>query len=137
MKTYEELITLPTFKERYEYLRLKGNVGNETFGSDRWLNQNLYRTAEWKQLRNHIIARDEGCDLGIPDRPIRDKVYIHHINPITREQILNRDPMIFDVNNLISVSFNTHQAIHYGSESLLTPDKPVQRTPNDTCPWRK
>lgn len=137
MKTYLELIELPTFEERFKYLELKGAVGTETFGHSRYLNQVLYKTAEWKNLRHKVIVRDEGCDLGILDRPIFDKVYIHHINPITEKQILNRDPLIFDLNNLISVSFNTHQAIHYGAESLLIPDTPLERKPNDTCPWRK
>lgn len=137
MKTYLELIELPTFEERFKYLELKGAVGAETFGHSRYLNQVLYKTAEWKNLRHKVIVRDEGCDLGILDRPIFDKVYIHHINPITEKQILNRDPLIFDLNNLISVSFNTHQAIHYGAESLLIPDTPLKRKPNDTCPWRK
>ena len=136
-KSYLELTKLPTFKERYDYLKLGGAVGKETFGYARWLNQTLYRSPEWKRLRNQIIARDEGCDLGIADRPIQTKIYIHHINPITQEQILARSPIIFDPNNLICVSFDTHQAIHYSDEKMLIPDKPTERRPNDTCPWRK
>ena len=135
-KTYLELIELKTFKERYDYLKLKGKVGEDTFGYARWLNQVLYSSPEWKKVRNQIIVRDEGCDLGIKDRPIRTKVYIHHINPITKQQIIDRDPIVFDPNNLICVTFDTHNAIHYGDEKLLIPDKPNERRPGDTCPWK-
>lgn len=137
MKTYSELILLPTFEERFEYLKLDSVVGWETFGAERYLNQTLYSSPEWKRARRDVIARDEGCDLAHPDRPIRTKIYIHHIEPITREDVLNRSPKLFDLDNLVCVSFNTHNAIHYGTANLLIPTKPVERKPNDQCPWRK
>ena len=135
-KTYLELCQLPTFEERFEYLKLDGIVGDCTFGSRRYLNQMLYKSAEWKELRDKVIIRDNGCDLGIQDRTIFGKVLIHHINPITIEDVLNRNPIVFDLNNLICVSHMTHQAIHYGDSNLLLKD-PIQRTKNDTCPWLK
>ena len=135
-KTYDELITLPTFKERFDYLKLNGFVGKETFGFDRYLNQVLYRSYEWKQTRKQVILRDNGCDLGINGREIFGKILVHHINPITLEDINNRNPEIFNLNNLITVSFDTHQAIHFGSYELL-PKDPVERKPNDTCPWKQ
>lgn len=135
-KTYLELCQLPTFEERFEYLKLDGIVGDWTFGSRRYLNQMLYKSAEWKELRDKVIIRDNGCDLGIQDRTIFGKVLIHHINPITIEDVLNRNPIVFDLNNLICVSHMTHQAIHYGDSNLLMKD-PIQRTKNDTCPWVK
>lgn len=135
-KTYDELITLPTFKERFDYLKLNGFVGKETFGFDRYLNQVLYRSYEWKQTRKQVILRDNGCDLGIDGREIFGKILVHHINPITLEDINNRNPEIFNLNNLITVSFDTHQAIHFGSYELL-PKDPVERKPNDTCPWKQ
>ena len=135
-KCYSELIELPTLEERYRYLRIGGHVGEETFGFNRQLNQQLYtKDYRWKQLRNRIIVRDDGCDLAMPDFRIYSRVIIHHINPITVEDFMNNDPIIFDPENLICVSFNTHQAIHYGDESLL-PQVPIVRTPNDTCLWR-
>lgn len=144
-KSYSELIKLQTFEERYRYLKLSGSVGYETFGHNRYLNQILYTTPEWKRIRSRIILRDNGCDLGISDRvicpnvtgkrPRTSNVYIHHINPITEKDILNRNPCIFDEENLICVSFNTHQAIHYGDETLLDFGI-IERFPNDTCPWR-
>lgn len=133
-KTYEELIKIPTFEERFEYLKLSGFVGKETFGYDRYLNQVLYRSYGWKQLRNQIILRDKGCDLAIEGREIFDKILVHHINPITLEDINKRRPIIFDPNNLITVSFNTHQAIHYSSADILIKD-PVERKPGDTNLW--
>lgn len=137
-KTYSELIQFPTFKERFDYLKLNGAVGVDTFGWNRYLNQALYRSKEWKDFRNHIILRDEGCDLGIPDHEIfqRRWIIIHHINPIMPEDIENRDPMIFDPDNVICTILNTHNAIHYGDSSLLVTD-PIIRTPNDTCPWKR
>lgn len=135
-KTYLELCQLSTFEERFEYLKLDGIVGDWTFGSRRYLNQMLYKSAEWKELRDKVIIRDNGCDLGIQDRTIFGKVLIHHINPITIEDVLNRNPIVFDLNNLICVSHMTHQAIHYGDSNLLMKD-PIQRTKNDTCPWVK
>lgn len=136
IKTYSELITLPTFLDRYRYLRIGGAVGKETFGYDRYLNQMLYRTPEWKRFRNEIIIRDNGCDLAIDGYEIVGKILIHHINPITVEDVIRRNPMIFDPENVISVSHNTHNAIHYGDESLLITE-PIIRTQNDTCPWRR
>ena len=133
--SYSELITLPTFTERYRYLRKSGIVGEETFGSHRYLNQILYTSPEWRSVRNHVIIRDNGCDLGMEGYEIRDRVYIHHINPITEDDILNRTPALFDMENLICVSFNTHQAIHYGDESLLPIISFNERTPGDTKLW--
>lgn len=134
-KTYSELITIPTFKERYLYLKLDGVVGRETFGHDRYLNQLLYNSMEWREFRDGILIRDNGCDLAcigfeIPVRPI-----IHHIDPITVEDVLKRHPKVFDPENVITVSHNTHEAIHYGSENLLI-IAPIERRPNDTCPWK-
>lgn len=136
MKTYSECISLPTFEERFEYLKLSGGVGMETFGSSRYLNQIFYGTPEWKRARRDVIARDEGCDLAHPDRPINTKIYVHHINPITVDDILQRRDFLFDPENLISISFNTHNAVHYGDTSLLIPSKPIERKPFDQAPWR-
>lgn len=136
MKTYSELILLPTFKERFDYLKLDGVVGRETFGFDRYANQALYKSPEWRKTRRDIILRDKGCDLAIPDRVIFGKILIHHINPISIDDILNRDPKVFDPENLICVQFETHNAIHYGDEGLLFLGL-QERKPNDTCPWRK
>lgn len=136
IRTYSELITLPTFKERFEYLKLGGKVGYETFGFDRYLNQTLYRSAEWKRFRRDIIIRDNGCDLACEDREIHGMVLIHHINPLTIEDVVNRSYKIFDHDNVICTILNTHNAIHYGDESLLVTE-PIKRTPYDTCPWRR
>lgn len=133
--SYSELVTLPTFKERYQYLKQSGIVAEETFGAHRYLNQAYYRSAEWRQARNHVIIRDNGCDLAMEGFEIHDKVYIHHINPITEEDILNRSSSLFDPDNLICVSFNTHQAIHYGDESMLPITYLDTRTPGDTKLW--
>ena len=135
-KSYSELIQLPTFLERFRYLQIGGTVGADTFGHDRYLNQILYRTAEWKRFRNRIILRDQGCDLGCEGYEIFGKVLVHHINPITIEDVLQRDPIIFDPDNVISTCLDTHNAIHYGDEGLLIAD-PIERKPNDTCPWRR
>lgn len=135
-RCYSELITLPTFIERFRYLKLDGSVGMDTFGHDRWLNQVLYRSSEWKHFRNGIIVRDNGCDLGDEDRPIFGKILIHHINPLTIEDVLNRDPKIFDEENVICTQLITHNAIHYGDESILY-QEPITRKPNDTCPWKQ
>lgn len=135
-KSYSELIKLETFEERFEYLKLNGRVGESTFGYDRYLNQLFYTTAEWKAARNLVIIRDNGCDLGIDDRIIGGRIFIHHINPITKEDILNRHPKLFDPENLICVSKLTHDAIHYGDENLLI-KAPIERSKNDTCPWRR
>lgn len=134
-KKYSELIRLATFMDRYQYLRLDGRVGIETFGYDRYLNQILYHTPEWRRFRRDIIIRDKACDLGCDGYELYDKILIHHINPITVDDVLNRDPKIFDPNNVISTSLNTHNAIHYGDERLLV-SEPIVRTKNDTCPWK-
>lgn len=136
IKSYSELITLPTFEERYEYLRLGGTVGVETFGFDRYLNQMLYRSNKWRVSRDKAIIRDCGCDLGIPDREIQGRILVHHINPITIEDIINERSILFDLENLICSSKNTHDAIHYGDSSLLILN-PIERSANDTCPWKR
>lgn len=135
-RSYRQLMRLPTFDERYEYLRIGGIVGKSTFGFDRYLNQSLYTSHEWKSFRNQIIIRDNGCDLGIEGRDILgDRIIIHHINPLTVEDVEERSPVIFDPDNVICVSHMTHQAIHYGDQSLL-PKDPIERKPYDTCPWK-
>ena len=137
IRTYSELILLPTFEERFAYLQLKGTVGKETFGYDRWLNQVFYRTGEWRHLRNQIIARDLGCDLACDDREISgEPIFIHHMNPITADDIVDRSEFLLNPEFLITTIDSTHKAIHYGDESLLVRSKPIERAPNDTCPWR-
>lgn len=135
IKTYSELIQLPTFEERYRYLRLQGTVGKDTFGFDRYLNQKFYRSAEWKRVRDQVIIRDNGCDLGMEDRAIRGKILIHHMNPITDKDILRATDILLNPEFLICVTHQTHNAIHYGDEDQLILG-PVIRTPNDTCPWK-
>lgn len=135
-KTYSECISLPTFEERFEYLKLKGIVADMTFGGHRHLNQVLYSSPEWRRVRRDVIARDNGCDLAHADRPIFKQIYIHHINPITIEDIEKRSEKIFDMENLICVSFDTHEAIHYGDDKMLVPTKPNERRPNDQAPWK-
>ena len=134
-RCYSELILLKTFDERFEYLRLDGVVGIETFGYDRYLNQLLYRSSEWKKIRNEIIVRDNGCDLGIDGHEIFGSSLIHHINPITIDDVKNRNPIIFDSENLITTILSTHNAIHYGYE--VPNNKIPNRIPNDTCPWKQ
>ena len=136
IRTYSELITIPTFEERFEYLKLNGSVGLETFGHDRYLNQILYNSPEWRRFRPEIIVRDNGCDLACEGYEIFGKILIHHINPITAQDILNRNPKVFDPENVITTVHNTHNAIHYGDENLLI-TAPIERSRNDTCPWRK
>lgn len=137
-KSYSALITLPTFEERFRYLKLGGTIGKETFGFDRYLNQAFYSTIEWKNFRRDMIVRDMGCDLGISDRPIGGIIVLHHINPIAIADIRQRNiEIILNPENVICVSHNTHNAIHYGDESILTPTSLVERRPNDTCPWRR
>lgn len=135
-RTYSELMQLESFEERFEYLKLCGVVGESTFGSDRYLNQIFYNNPDWKAIRNQVIIRDNGCDLGCEDHPVYGQILIHHMNPITKDDILNRSSNLYDLNNLICVSNNTHQAIHYGDADLL-PKKIVERRPNDTCPWKQ
>ena len=139
-KSYTELIQIPDYEGRLNYLRLHGAVGRETFGYDRYLNQMLYETPEWRKVRRKVILRDKSCDMGLDDYEIhphgkRKMLFVHHINPITREDILERSDSIFDPDNLVTVSFNTHQIIHYGYESDRRPVF-TERTPNDMCPWR-
>ena len=135
-KSYSELIKLPTLVERFKYLRTFSKVGEETFGGSRYLNQYLYTKSDlWKSVRRKVIIRDNGYDLGLEDFIIQGKIIVHHINPLTKEQLLNFDPCIFDMENLISCSHNTHNAIHYGDETLLPQDL-IERKPFDTCPWR-
>ena len=135
-RTYSELSKLKSFEERFDYLKLDGAVGEETFGFDRYLNQALYSSKEWKHIKNQVIIRDEGCDLGISGNKINRKAIIHHMNPITREQIENRDPEIFNPEYLITVSHSTHNAIHYSDKDLLARQAPVERKQGDTVPWR-
>lgn len=136
-RTYSELITISSFIDRYRYLRLGGKAGEVTFGNERYLNQMLYKSPEWKKFRREIILRDNGCDLGCEGFEIRGLIIIHHINPITVDDIVNRNKCVFDDNNVISVSTMTHNAIHYGDEDLLMVNEIVERRPNDTVPWRK
>lgn len=138
IKTYSELITIPTFEERYEYLKLGGRVGEETFGFDRYLNQEFYKSKEWLNVRDIVIIRDMGCDLGIEEREIPEgvRILVHHINPITIDDILNGSEFLLDPEYLISTIDNTHRAIHYGDASILLQD-PIERTPYDTCPWKQ
>lgn len=135
IRTYSELITLPSFKERFEYLKLDGIVGKDTFGFDRYMNQIFYKSKEWQSLRNRIIIRDNGCDLGLEGYEIQGKILIHHMNPITPEDIVNRSEYLLNPDFLISTMLSTHNAIHYGDESLIAKE-PMERSKNDTCPWR-
>lgn len=135
IRTYSELIKLPTFIERYHYLKLNGQVGVDTFGYDRYLNQVLYHSQDWKTVRRNVIVRDQGCDLGIEEREITGRIIIHHLNPITLEDIYKRKEEILNPEYLICVSHDTHNAIHYGDESLLFLGL-NERMANDTCPWR-
>lgn len=135
IRTYAELSTLLTFEERYRYLRLNGSVGETTFGFDRYINQKFYRSAEWKQIRNYVIVRDNGCDLGVDGYEIHEKILIHHMNPIALNDIQNASDYLLNPDYLISVTLATHNAIHYGDETLLI-RAPTERRPNDTCPWK-
>lgn len=134
IRRYSELKQLKTFKERFDYLKLSGVVGESTFGFDRYLNQYLYRSPEWKKVRNEVIVRDDGCDMGLEDYPA-NRIVVHHMNPLSIEDVENRDEQIFDPEFLICVSLSTHNAIHFGDETLL-PKLPVERKPGDMCPWR-
>lgn len=136
IRTYSELIKLVTFKERYEYLKLNGTVGQETFGFDRYVNQQFYKSQEWKAVRDLVIVRDCGCDLGIEGCDILGKIYIHHVNPISQKDIQTRSDFLLNPEYLISTTLSTHNAIHYGDENLLL-QAPVERCKNDTCPWRR
>lgn len=147
IRTYSELILIPTFEERFEYLKLDGRVGEDTFGFDRYLNQIFYRSPEWKSMRNYIITRDNGCDLGIPGREIigyrnkdginiGEKIMVHHMNPIAVEDIRDRSDYLLNPEYLICTRKITHDAIHYGDKEILYED-PIVRFKNDTCPWRR
>lgn len=135
IRTYSEMIQIPTFIDRFEYLRLDGRVGVETFGFDRYLNQRFYHSSEWRSIRDYIIARDLGCDLAMEGYEIYGKIYIHHMNPITQMDIVHSNADMLDPEFLVCTTHNTHNAIHYGDVSLLVTG-PVERRPNDTCPWK-
>ena len=135
IRTYSELIQLPTFEERFDYLRLDGVVGKDTFGFDRYLNQQFYRSSEWKRIRNQVIVRDNGYDIGIDEYEIHGRILIHHMNPISIEDLQYMSDLLMNPEYLICVSHRTHNAIHYGDESLIV-TTPIERSQNDTCPWR-
>lgn len=135
IRTYSELLRLPTFLERFNYLKLSAQVGQETFGFERYLNQSFYHSREWRPIRNYVIARDLGRDLGVEGYEIHGRIYIHHMNPITAEDVRRATDLLTDPEYLISTTHNTHNAIHYGDASLLLTE-PVERTPYDTCPWK-
>ena len=133
-RTYTELRQLPTFEERFKYLKLGAQVAAETFGFDRWVNQRFYRSPEWKKVRRDVIIRDEGRDLGVEGYELQNGIYVHHMNPMLPKDIVDASEWILNPEYLICVSFNTHNAIHYGDENLLP--KVIERKPNDTCPWK-
>lgn len=135
IRTYSELITIPTFEERYKYLKIGGKVGKETFGFERYLNQEFYKSHEWQSIRRQVIVRDLGCDLGIEGREIHGKIIVHHMNPITIDDIVSASDFLLNPEYLICTLKSTHDAIHYGDESLLI-KAPVERMKNDTCPWK-
>lgn len=136
IKTYSELTKLPSFLARFEYLKLSGEVGQETFGFDRYLNQNFYHSSEWRPIRDYVIARDLGRDLGVEGYEIHGRIYIHHINPITVDDVKQATEFLTNPEYMICTTHNTHNAIHYGDASMLIID-PVERTPYDTCPWKR
>lgn len=136
IRTYSELSRLKTFKERYEYLRLDGVVGENTFGFDRYLNQAFYKSKEWKDVRRFVIIRDNGCDLGVEGYEIYTNIIIHHMNPIRQDDILSRTDLLMNPEYLITTMLSTHNAIHYGTEELLAA-APISRSKNDTCPWKR
>ncbi len=137
IRTYSKMIQLPTFEERYSYLRLFGVVGVDTFGFDRYLNQAFYKSTEWKKLRHQIIARDNACDLAMRGFELYDHIYVHHMNPISIDDINNASDFLLNPEYLVCVSLNTHNAIHYGDEKLIKKKELIERTPNDMCPWKK
>lgn len=134
-RSYSELMKFQTFEERYAYLKLAAQIGAETFGSERYMNQVFYRSREWRQTRTKVIVRDNGCDMGLEGYPCGYNPIVHHINPITVEQVANGDPAIFDLENLVLCSFETHDMIHFGGDTPYKPDL-IERKPNDQCPWR-
>ena len=135
LRSYSELIKLPTFETRFNYLALNGSVGEETFGFDRWMNQRFYNSKEWQSIRDFVIIRDGGCDLGLEGYDIMDRILIHHMNPVSSMDLINVTEILTNPEYLICVSHNTHNAIHYGDASLLAAD-PIERKPGDTCPWK-
>lgn len=136
IRRYSELITIPTFDGRFDYLKLSGRVGRATFGYDRYFNQEFYSSREWRDIRREVIVRDNGCDLGIDGFEVPERIVIHHMNPVTKDDILKEDwDYLINPEFLISVSFRTHEAIHFGDKRLL-PRIPIERKPGDTCPWR-
>ena len=137
MKTYSELVTLKTFNERYEYLKLNGSVGVETFGFDRYLNQSFYKSKEWESVKREVIIRDNGCDLGVSGYEIYGKILVHHINPITQNDIILRSDILLNPEYLITTTLSTHNAIHFGDESKLPYTSITERQKNDTCPWKR
>ena len=136
IRTYSELMELTTFEDRFRYLKLEANVGDATFGFDRYLNQHFYRSSEWKYIRNKIILRDNACDLGIPDRELDRRIIIHHMNPISKHDLIHQTDFLLNPEYLICTCHKTHSAIHYGDESILE-QVIIERTKNDTCPWRR
>lgn len=134
-RTYSELISIPDYKDRFDYLKIDGFVGDVTFGFDRYLNQKFYRSTEWRTFRRGIIIRDAGCDLAHPDYQIKGLILIHHLNPLSIDDIKNLRPCVLDPENVVCASKLTHNAVHYGDFELL-PTGPIERSPNDTCPWR-
>lgn len=135
LRTYTELLQYPTFEDRFNYLKLSGQVGEETFGFDRWLNQRFYKSKEWQSIRDFVIIRDGGFDMAMDGYDIGGRIYVHHMNPIEQSDILHSSDILIDPEYLVCVSHNTHNAIHYGDASLLMTE-PVERRPGDTCPWR-
>jgi len=133
-RTYTELRQLPTFEERFKYLRLGAQVAAETFGFDRWVNQRFYKSPEWRKIRRDVIIRDEGRDLGVEGYELQNGIYVHHMNPMLPKDVVDAAEWILNPEYLICVSYNTHQAIHFGDENLLP--KLIERKPNDTCPWK-
>ena len=136
LRNYTELSKLKTFEDRFRYLLLDGSVSQDTFGFDRWMNQIFYRSSQWKRIRDKVIIRDNSCDLGIDGHDIYGKVLVHHMNPVTKEEIMSGSMSLLDPEYLISVSMDTHNAIHYGDLSYLKRFSVAERMPNDTCPWK-
>ena len=136
-RCYSELIKLKTFEERFRYLKLNGVVGDLKFNGHRYLNQLLYKCPQWNRIRKQVIIRDGGFDLACDDHPIEGKIFVHHINPLSVDDVIDRRYCVFDLDNLITVSYETHNAIHYGSENYASINKIIERVPNDTCPWKE
>lgn len=137
IRRYSELVTLDSFEERFNYLKLDNQVGMDTFGFDRYMNQQFYHSKEWKDIRDYVITRDNGCDLGIPGREIYGRIYIHHMNPLTKSDVEMSTENLLNPDYLICTSHETHNAIHYGDDSILHKNIIIERTPMDTCPWKK